>query len=53
MAKPAALPMPWIGGGGITRIRASSITDSFSFKPTNSERRSSPGPRALHSFRIR
>jgi hypothetical protein len=45
--------MPWIAGGGTTRIRASSITDSFSFKPTNSERRSSPLPRALHSLRMR
>ena len=53
IAKPAALPMPWIGGGGTTRIRASSMTDSFSFKPTNSDRRSSPWPRALHSFSIK
>ena len=37
----------------ITRIRASGIADIFSFSPTNSDRRSWPGPRALHSFRIR
>ena len=49
MAKPAALPMPWIGGGGITSIRASRITAIFSFNPTNSERRSSPWP-ALAPF---
>ena len=40
MAKPAALPMPWIGGGGITRIRASGMAAIFSFNPVNSDRRS-------------
>src|SRR5580704_13185091 len=44
MAKPAALPMPWIGGGGITRIRACWIAPSFWFNPTTSERRSSRAP---------
>ncbi|MGY3469614.1 hypothetical protein ACVW0I_006485 [Bradyrhizobium sp. LM6.11] len=31
--KPAALPMPWIGGGGSTSVRASMMTASLSFSP--------------------
>ena len=31
IVKPAALPMPWIGGGGSTRMRASSIAAILSF----------------------
>jgi len=33
MAKPAALPMPWIGGGGSTSARASMIVANLSFSP--------------------
>ncbi|MGY4349327.1 hypothetical protein ACVWXM_005820 [Bradyrhizobium sp. GM7.3] len=31
--KPAALPMPWIGGGGSTSVRASMMAASLSFSP--------------------
>src|SRR2546430_5548862 len=50
IAKPAALPIPWIGGGGDTRIRAAPVTDKFLFNPTNSDLKNSPGPPAPHSF---
>src|SRR5262249_8289124 len=50
MAKPAALPMPWIGGGGNTTMRACSITAKSRLNCWNSERKSSPLPRSLQSL---
>ena len=52
MVKPASLPTPWIGGGGMTRISASGMALSDAFRPVNSARRSSPLPRSLQSFRM-
>jgi hypothetical protein len=51
MVKPASLPTPWIGGGGITRISASGMVPIDALRFLNSDNRSSFLPRSLQSLR--